>query len=159
MIILRDTREKKPWSFDWYDDVSIWVGKVEIGDYTIKGFESLVTIERKASTGELAVNLGKTKARFMKELRSMQEYPYRYIICEFPESHLDCFPKDSGIPYKDWGKLRVNKNYLKHMVKAFREEFGITVIFCDGPMEAQDKAMEIFRQVINDQKEDKVKSV
>lgn len=155
MIILTDTREKRPWQFDWYREVqAIEVTKVDTGDYTLKGYEHIVAIERKASTGELAVNLGKKKKAFLNEMTRMKEIPNRYIICEFPKEYLETFPYNSKIPGKDWKYLRVNKNYMLHMMKVFQDDFGITVLYYDNPQQAQDKAMEIFNEIVNGKKED-----
>ena len=52
-VILRDTREKTGWDFESFD--RCLAGKdwgLATGDYTVRGLEKDLAIERKASTGE-----------------------------------------------------------------------------------------------------------
>ena len=51
-VILKDTREKNGWSFNTFDKclaVARW--GLKTGDYTARGLEKDLVIERKASTG------------------------------------------------------------------------------------------------------------
>ena len=58
--VIQDTREKEGWYFSEYDKCSgMESGTLKTGDYTLRGFEELVCIERKASTSEISQNLGK----------------------------------------------------------------------------------------------------
>lgn len=149
MIILRDTREKQPWEFEWYEDrPEIQVCKVDVGDYTLKGYENIVAIERKRSTGEIAINFGKKRKQFMAEMERMRDIPFKYIICEFPKEHLDRFPHDSGIPQRDWKYLRINGGYIRSTVNYLSETYGVTFLFCRNPFEAQDEAFKIFQDVL-----------
>jgi len=92
ITIIRDTREKEGWVFDPEEKVA---GKIQIlgtevdtlqtGDYTIKGMESIVVIERKNGVSELFGNYSPVehKIRFEKEIQRMNEnIKHKYIIVE-----------------------------------------------------------------------------
>lgn len=60
--VIQDTREQKGWYFSEYDKCNgMEQGSLKTGDYTLKGFEDMVCIERKFSVEEIATNLGKKK--------------------------------------------------------------------------------------------------
>ena len=75
MKIIRDTREKIGWEFPFYDDVEIESKKIDSGDYTTELLQNKIVIERKASTSEIANNLGRktAKARFYRECDRMED--------------------------------------------------------------------------------------
>lgn len=91
--VVRDTREKEGhgWWFDPHDlshrtprCLGTVVQGLKTGDYTLKGYEQLLTIDRKQDFCELWTNYGERK-RFEDEMRRMLDYKYRYILVE---SHL-----------------------------------------------------------------------
>lgn len=109
MIIIADTREQKPWAFMDHD---VERKALKEGDYTTKELLELekttgrktVRIERKASTSELAVNLGSKLVRFEKEMDKLLDYEEKYIICEFSLADILKFPENSGMPKHAWFK-------------------------------------------------------
>jgi len=137
MIILQDTREKNPLSFDIYNDVEVEVCKLDYGDYMIKGVEDLV-FERKASTQELYTNLTVDKKRFYRELDVLKNFVHPYILLEFPQSNMYSFPSGSGIPKKRWkylaGGRKTHKSLAAYMRKCLYEieESGISVLYMDN---------------------------
>ena len=67
--VIKDTREKEGYFFKKYDKCSgMVVETMKTGDYTIKGLEDVLCIERKASVEEIANNLGKKKSAFLSEM-------------------------------------------------------------------------------------------
>ena len=79
--VIQDTREKEGWYFSEYDKCSgMESGTLKTGDYTLRGFEEVVCIERKASTSEISQNLGKKKAPFQAEMERMKDYPVAFLI-------------------------------------------------------------------------------
>lgn len=147
MIILQDTAEKLPWDFGIYGNVSQEKYNLNTGDYTVRGCEHLLAIERKRSTGEIATNLGIKWRQFHDELKRMKEFPHKYLICEFPFENLLSFPKNSGIPEKHWKKIRMNGKFLVSRLMKACDEYGIEVIFCNSKNEAQSAAYSIFKEV------------
>ena len=73
MIVLCDSREKIPWTFTratLVDDIE--VKKLDAGDYTIKGYEFDLAVERKRTVGEIAMNL--TEKRWPDVLDRLSKY-------------------------------------------------------------------------------------
>ena len=82
--VIKDTREQDGWTFSPYDMCKgMEIDTLHTGDYTIKGFEDVVCIERKACTSEIAMNLGRKKKPFQAEMERMKDYSFSFIICEF----------------------------------------------------------------------------
>ena len=82
--VIKDTREQDGWTFSPYDMCEgMEVNTLHTGDYTLKGFEDIVCVERKASVSEIATNLGKKKKAFYNEMERMRDFNFRYLLLEF----------------------------------------------------------------------------
>jgi ERCC4-type nuclease len=85
-ILIVDTREQHPFDFDGDEAFeAIEHIKLDQGDYSLKGLEHIVSIERKASANELYTNLSsKTfRERFYAEAKRLEErVKFRFIIVE-----------------------------------------------------------------------------
>jgi len=78
-----DTREKTPWDFEGDDAFeAIEYRKLDGGDYSIKGMEHLVAIERKATMDELYNNFTKDKERITAEFERLKDHKFRIVIIE-----------------------------------------------------------------------------
>ncbi len=140
MLIYRDSREKFGWDFSFYG-FKQETKALKTGDYTCLELPDLV-IERKASSGELAINLGKKWKQFHAELERMSHYKWPYIICEFSFDNLTTFPVNSGIPEKHWKYLRMSPNFLKKRLYESCDKYGIQLLFFNSSQEA-------LREVVN----------
>lgn len=80
MIILIDTREQLPLDFTGYD-CRIENATLPSGDYSIKGFDLKVGIERK-SENDLLASLTQGRKRFEAELARLRGYEFKAVICE-----------------------------------------------------------------------------
>ncbi|MHA2428855.1 MAG: hypothetical protein ACXADB_12605, partial [Candidatus Hermodarchaeia archaeon] len=118
-----------------------------------KGKEKLITIDRKKKPAELANNLGMYKERFARELERMRDYKYRYIICEFPYEKLVMFPKGSGLPRYIQRKVRAKGKFLVKQVERMSEEYEVEFIFCANREEAQERAIELFKEALQSEDE------
>ena len=146
MIIIRDTREKiGRWEFC---DARVIDTKLESGDYSIKGLEDYVCIERKKSTAEMATNLGSDIKRFTRELERMSKIPVSYIICEFTITDLLQFPKGSHLSPKQMAEVKINGKYMVKLLDSFLSKYGVQVIYAGNRENAIEHAEEIFRSVI-----------
>lgn len=141
-VILEDTREQIPWSFEIYG-FEQERHKLQTGDYIIKDSNYFV-FERKRSSGELAINLGSKWKQFHEELKRMQDYVVPYIICEFPLEYLDTFPVNSGIPKYKWQYMKMNPFFLKKRLFESCEKYGIQVLFFNSSQEAQEEVYRII---------------
>ena len=79
MIILIDTREKLPFQFG--RDVKTVRTKLEVGDYSLKGLEHAVAIERK-SLDDFIHSTIHDFPRFKKNLRTLASYEHKAIVVE-----------------------------------------------------------------------------
>ncbi len=68
--IVVDSREQAPWTFDSapvYEGTSVETGTLATGDYSLRGMENAVAVERK-SLPDLVACLGRERDRFAREL-------------------------------------------------------------------------------------------
>jgi ERCC4-type nuclease len=152
MEIIRDTREQSPWLFSFYEDVTVKIGTLKTGDYTLSSHKDILCIERKKNTGEIAQNIGRKKAAFLAELQRMEKFQYRHLICEFPKDMLYSFPAFSGIPVKVQKFVRIHKNYLISFMDKITLDFGVSVHYCDNSTHAESVAYNIMLGVYNEVK-------
>lgn len=145
MKIIIDTREKQEWKFDFYKCQCI-SKKLDYGDYSIEGMENIILIERKKSVSEISINLGSKREQFFRELKSLSQVEYPYLICEFPREYIDMFPVNSGIPRKLWPKIRMNTGFILSSINQI-ENLGINIIFTSSKEEANIYAYKIMKEV------------
>ena len=113
----------------------------------MEGLETSLCIERKASTGELDMNLGKKRKPFEAEIERRSHFRWAYIICEFSIDDLMMFPKNSGIPKSKWRFVRMNGKFMWRKLREYEEDHGIQVVFCDNRETAKDRVIRIFDDV------------
>ena len=77
-IIIIDTREQDEYKFKSILTVR---DKLNTGDYSLRGFENDITIERK-SLGDFISSISHGRDRFKSELARMKDYKYKFIIVE-----------------------------------------------------------------------------
>ena len=78
ITILIDTREQLPFAFP---GMTTEVTSLPTGDYSIKGMESIVAIERK-SLEDLVGSCGCDRDRFDREIQRLLAYPVRCLVVE-----------------------------------------------------------------------------
>lgn len=129
--VIKDTREQNGYNFSPHDScLGMIEDKLDTGDYTILGLEDKICIERKASPEELALNLGKDKVRFMKEIERMMEFEHRFLILEFNLEDLIKFPDLTRIPIEKRPTVKITGKYMSKMLAEFQIYNGIHVIYC-----------------------------
>src|SRR5262245_3217902 len=79
VTVVVDTREQRPWAFS--DRVWAVRSKLDVGDYSIKGLEKRVTIERK-SLDEFVRCCSCERTRFIRELDRLHKYKFSVIVVE-----------------------------------------------------------------------------
>lgn len=84
--IIIDTREKLPLSFKCLHirgvkELPTITRKLDVGDYSIAGFEDQVFIERK-SVNDLYGTLFSGRERFERELERAKDHKYKYLLVE-----------------------------------------------------------------------------
>ena len=154
--ILRDKREKNGWSFESCakcQSVRDW-GLIT-GDYTAKGLEKFLCIERKASTSELANNIGKQRSRFEAEMIRMENFRWSYIICEFTLDELMGYPKNLPPVVRNDGthstsyikKRRMNGPFMWKKLQEYQDKHGVKTILSGNRYDAEEKVISIFDEI------------
>lgn len=81
MVIVQDSREQLPFSFlSAGADITVEVGKLECGDYSLKSLETKIAVERK-SLSDLVQSISTDRTRFLKELDRARGMSFA-IVCE-----------------------------------------------------------------------------
>jgi DNA-directed RNA polymerase beta subunit len=129
-VIVRDTREKKPWDFSKDDKFEGQIdATLKTGDYSIEGYEDVIVVERKKSPNELIANFTTDKERIYKEIERLKSFKFAAIVIECNLAEL-LNPDNYVIASKGRWKNKmavpaiVIKSLLDIMVK-----HGIMVIF------------------------------
>jgi len=116
MIILIDTREQTPFEFHTGVTES---ATLPTGDYTIKGLERFITIERK-SLPDLMASISRDRERFEKELHRMQGYKKRAVIVEGEYSRI----------VKGQYKSKMSNAAAIATLGAFQQRYNVPFHFC-----------------------------
>ena len=82
-VIVVDSREQCPWQFE---NLPSEPGSLATGDYSVRGLEHLIAVERK-SLDDLLSCVGIHRDRFRRELQRLKAYRFRALIIE--ASHAD----------------------------------------------------------------------
>ncbi len=166
--VIQDTREQEGWFFTPYDRCDgMEIGTLKTGDYTLKGYEEVVCVERKASPSEIAQNLGKKKQTFYNEIERMRDFPFRYIVLEFSASDLIDYPlsilnkedreiweshcQGGALPkYKRFQVVKNTKITGKYLLKALLEiaiKYEVQILFADNKKNAFTICNSIFKRL------------
>ena len=150
--VIKDTREQDGYTFESFTGrytscAGMVVRKLDTGDYSLEGLEDRLCIERKGRVSELAINLGKDKARFMREIERMQEFEFPFLILEFSLDDLIKFPEGADIPEGNMSKVKITGKYLLKMLVEIQMNYNIPVYFCDNKRNAKFLINSIFKRV------------
>jgi ERCC4-type nuclease len=147
-IILRDTREKQGWDFP-RDALCLGVEDIALktGDYSMKGHESVICIERKKEVAEIAGNIGKYKKRFEAELERLRAFRYAYIVCEFSLQDIIDYPKFSRVPKQRRENISITGKYVLKCLIEYQLKYGVHVIFCENAENAAVFARSLMKRI------------
>lgn len=82
-VLLVDTREKHPFNFEGDEAFSeIKFQKLDVGDYSLEGFQDKICIERKKDVNELINNFTANKDRLINEMERMASVSHKFMIIE-----------------------------------------------------------------------------
>ncbi len=84
-VIIIDRQEKLPYEFT---NLPSEPGTLDTGDYSIKGLEHLVSVERK-SLSDLLGCIGGDRDRFKRELQRLRAYRFRLLVVEASAADLE----------------------------------------------------------------------
>ena len=128
--VVIDTREQRPWDFRTFVADSKQKNRpliirternaLKTGDYSIKGMEDRVTIERKSHSDAWGT-FTRERDRFERELERMAEMEFAAIVIECDEESLLCNrPAES----------RANPKTIYRSLIAWEQRYGVHVRFC-----------------------------
>lgn len=81
MMLVVDSREQSPLDFSPFPDCQVERGALSTADYSIKGLEHIVGIERK-SESDLLGSLTQGRERFERELARLRPFALRAVVVE-----------------------------------------------------------------------------
>jgi len=123
-----DTREQYYWDFPTNKDCAGSIfKKVDTGDYTLVGYEDVVSIERKATVCELANNI--SQDRFFREMERMKSIRFGFMVLEFELSDIFQFPHVECMPYHIRKKSCISSNFIMRKLNDIQIDYGVKVIF------------------------------
>lgn len=141
MIILVDTREKKPWAFAVGGDIEeVKNIKLTTGDYSIQDYEHLLMIERKASVDEVYMNLGVQWERFQKEMERAKPYKYKYLVIEATMREI----------YRGSRYSKMSSRFIMSRLLYLQHKYGITIIFAGAGAHVPGFILQLMKSAITD---------
>jgi ERCC4-type nuclease len=149
MNIIVDTREKFFWSFDGFPDVRIIPRKLNTGDYSLEGYENILSIERKKSVSEIAGNI--TEKRFWREMDRLSTIKHRFLICEFTYADINDYPDNSGLSQSIRDKIKVRGPFILREISRIQIQYGVHVMLCGPKCYAEQAAHTIFKRVLENE--------
>ena len=143
MEILIDTREQTPYIFKNIESVH---ATLDTGDYTLRGYEDIVRVERKATVAEFAKNI--TENRFWNEMDRLRDFPQRFILCEFSFNAVLQYPVGSSIPKSRWKYIKVRPAFIVSKIAELEVDYGIPVLLAGSRENAKFLLSALFKRCI-----------
>ena len=149
LVLLRDWREQKPYQFQFVKPSPlIEVVTLETGDYSVKGHENRVTVERKSVT-DLFSSVGKDRDRFQKEMERLSNFDYAAVVVE-----------------GDWRKClrdpplfsQLRPKSLFATVIAWEQRYGVSFWMCPNRNFAERATYRILERFYHDRRNQKSNS-
>ena len=147
--VIRDTREQQGYTFNKFERCQGMVTrKLETGDYSILGLEDKICVERKGSIEELALNLGKNRDTFLREVKRMKGFPHRFIVLEFSLQELMDFPNQSRIPARLKESVKITGKFILKSLMEIQLNNDVHIVFCDNKVNAFLYINSLFKRLI-----------
>jgi hypothetical protein len=154
-LVLKDSSEKKGWSFlETATCRGTVVKNLYTGDYSLSGYYDnyRFVIERKNSVTELVGNLTNKEKwdDFKQELERLEKFEHPFVVCEFPFSLLSKYPKDSTLPKYLWKRIKITPQFLMKRIEEIFLRFKTQWLFCDNEKLAKEVVLGLFKRVIDE---------
>lgn len=146
-LLVRDTREKVGF-WDWNEDdycQGCTVDTIKYGDYSIKGLEDLIFIERKKTTAEFANNC--VEKRFNNLISAVKDKKYKFIIFEFDLEDILTYPINSGVPRWQFKKIRIKPPFLMAYIAKLMIDYNINIIYAGNKDRAESICYSLCKQI------------
>jgi ERCC4-type nuclease len=129
--IVADTREKTPFKFKGH---RVCRAALTTGDYSVKGRELEVAVERKSPT-DLGVSILCNWSRFQKEMERSMDFDSFVVIIE--GSMADCIRAAS--------RSRAHRGPLISRIAYLSSVYRVCFLFCDNRESAEKATLEALR--------------
>lgn len=127
--ILQDDREKHPWTCL---HKPVEVKRLKTGDYTIKGWEKQVAIEKKSGLVELLTNLSApSRPRFVRFLKRLRDYQVRIIVVEQVCTEEAVRRAVAIVREKSQGRCCLDENTLWHWIGEIQTYYQIPMLMVE----------------------------
>lgn len=159
--VIRDTREQdaQGWIFNKSERCAGTIRqKLDVGDYSLMGFEQLFTIERKGSVAEFCGNL--TQPRFVapldpdkplskqSEFVRLEQIHWPFILLEFTIDDVLKYPNVPELPPKLRRMIRFKGGAALKKIIELQMHYKTKIIFCGD--RGKDVASSIFKRMVEE---------
>lgn len=145
MEIIIDTREQKPYKFEFAPlDVKVVKETLKTGDYSIKGFEDQIIVERK-SLSDLFGTVGQGRKRFEKELERMSKIKHAFLVIEADWTQILRHPPT---------RSKLNPKSVFGSIIAWEQRFNIHIWTCPNRAFAERVTFRILERFHSDREKE-----
>jgi hypothetical protein len=131
--ILYDKQEKQPWLFLNAKYGAMERVHLKTGDYTIKGFEDVIAIEKKSGIMELLNDLsGNYRPTFQRFLMQLSKYPVKAIVVESPLRVGEVSKAIATRKRKSNGKAQLTAETIWYWTAEITMKYRIPLLFVDS---------------------------
>jgi len=124
MKIIIDSRETRPLAFRASGTLEgTEIRKLDVGDYSIAGFEDKIAVERK-DPNDLFGTLGKSHNRFKRELERAKSLDYFAIVVDCSFSNI----RDKTFEGAHWSQMR--GDVIIQILSTLELKYGFPVHYC-----------------------------
>jgi ERCC4-type nuclease len=139
MKIIIDTREQDPYKFSNFPDVETISQKLDTGDYSLEGFECIITVERK-SLSDFLGSITSGRERFEREVERMSLLKHKFIVVE---SKID-----KTIEYAKT-KTLIHSNMILGTIAGWTLKYNVPFIFLSNRLDCQFFIHSFFKQYLS----------
>ena len=139
--VFQDDREKNPWTEGYLGaGFKVTRKRLQTGDYTIKGMEDIVCIEKKSGWAELLMNVSSrvNRENFIKELRRMSVFPVKLLVV-----HADISKIATTHTFGDTSPL-ILYGWVVNVVI----EYGVNILAVGNKRKSQRLIQELFKRIV-----------
>lgn len=145
--VVRDTKEQIGWDFPLSDSCAGVVDfKLETGDYSLLGYERIVSIERKRNVAEIATNIN--EPRFPKFIDRLSKFKYKFIVCEFSLQDILAWPNGAGLSRDVINQIKVTPRYIMMRLSEYMVKDDIKVVFAGSRGDAVKLVSSLFKRIV-----------
>lgn len=147
--IIKDSREQQGYTFRKFENCQgMIVKKLNTGDYSLVGLEDKICVERKASIEEVALNLGKNRATFFREIKRMKPFKHKFLVLEFSMDDLLGFPHKSRIAQRFKDSVKISGKFMLKSLMEIQFNDDVHVMFCGDKVNAFLYVNSLFKRLI-----------